>query len=448
MSRHAHAHDLTGRYESALRRIGSLRSLRSLVGLPPERDITARQWEVIETQLAAAEERLSARVKAAGRAYLPTAHETGSARRLNAVLGELELDLSESFGFFDAYMDVLTQRHAPVLGPLLAGCDALALEAIRKAHPALRIVEPPLVYCDRGFGASTLREGVRLRHGIPNPMPLVQIPYARLVEKCTLTSILHEVGHEALVRLGLVTVLPDVLREALTRAGAPQQVREYFPIWSSEIGPDFWTFCESGLASAAAIQEILALRPDVVLRVSGIDPHPPPYLRVLLVFEWCRQVWGRGPWDGWDTRWRELYDPDAATPAASALLRAAVPYLPVVARALLTTRFRVLEGRRLPDLFDLDALAPARLAPLVARLGSDAFQTMPAARQLAVFRLASERGDLTGDRLDTVMTDWLIARGRARLARPPTRPTWAGAEDRVTPLPVSVPSDAGAHRPH
>lgn len=443
-----HPDDLTRRYASALRRIGSLTGLRQLVGLPPANDITPRQWEVIEAQLASAAERLSAKVKAAGRTYLPTAHEISSARRLNALLGELELEISEKFGFFDACMDVLTQRHAPMLGPLLAGCDAVAREAIDKAHPALHIVEPPLVYCDRGFGASTLREGVRLRHGIPNPMPLVQIPYARLVEKCTLTSILHEVGHEALVRLGLVTVLPEVLRQALARAGAPPSVCDYFPIWSSEIGPDFWTFCESGLASAAAIQEILALRPDMVLHVSGSDPHPPPYLRVLLVFECCRQAWGRGPWDDWDSRWRELYDPAGATPSAALLLKGALSYLPVVARALLTTRFRVLEGRTLPDLFDLAALAPARLAPLVDRHDSETFRALPAGVHLAVFRLASEQGRLTGLRLDAAMTSWLIALGQSPGTAAATMPASARSRARL-PLPADIRTIAAAGpRPH
>ena len=97
-------------------------------------------------------------MKSAARMYLPHAHEIEAARKLNALLGDLELDLSTSFGFFDTYMDVLTQRHAPKLGRLLAGCDALAWEGIRRDHPAWQIVERPLVYCDRGFGASTLRQ--------------------------------------------------------------------------------------------------------------------------------------------------------------------------------------------------------------------------------------------------------------------------------------------------
>ena len=37
------------------------------------------------------------------------------------------------------------------------------------------------------------------------------------------------------------------------------------------------------------------------------DPHPTNYIRVLLSFEWCRQVWGHGEWDDWEEEWKRLY---------------------------------------------------------------------------------------------------------------------------------------------
>src|SRR6185503_16504332 len=253
--------NLGRRYESAKQRIEALSSLRKLISLPPAKDIKARQWHVIETQLQVAENRLMGRLKSAARMYLPLAHELGPGRRLNALLGDMELELSTTYNFFDTYMDVLTQRHAPELGRQLAACDVIAWEGIHRSHPALQIVEPPLVYCDRGFGASTLREGVRIRRDFQNPMPLIQIPYSRLQEKCNLTSVLHEVGHEALVRLGVVRVLPQAFRRGLGQSGASRLLQDFFALWSSEIGPDFWTFCASGLAAAGAIREILGLSP-------------------------------------------------------------------------------------------------------------------------------------------------------------------------------------------
>ncbi|HZK04761.1 MAG TPA: hypothetical protein VFC82_02820 [Actinomycetaceae bacterium] len=402
--------DLQVRMEGLRLRVDELGSLRSLVQLPAERDISRRQWSVIESQLAVIEARLLARLKRVGRTYLPTAHEPQAAVALNALLGELELELARAYTFFDTYMDILTQRHPPLLGRLLAGCDVLAWDAINREHPALAIVEPPLVFCDRGFGAATIRESVKLPDGSPNPMPIIQIPYSRLKEKYNLTSVIHEVGHEMMVRLGLVRTLPEALRVALARSGASRTLQDYFALWSSEIGPDFWGFCASGVAAAGGIKEILALPPSNVFRVTWTDPHPPPYLRVLLVFEWCRRTWGADPVDTWQEEWREYYPLSGAPPEVRGLLRESVSCIPAVTDALFQTRFRVLNGRKIPDLFSLDLLAPARLRPIAAQAESGAMDLrgLRPSAQLAVFRLVKEGGRLPEEKLDRLMTSWLL----------------------------------------
>ena len=121
-------HPLRQRVESLRFRIHSLSSLRRLVALPPGCDVSERQWALLEPQLAAASGRLANRVRRAADWALPRIHEPRAARQLNAVLGEVELDLSRAFTFFDTYMDVLTQRRSPELGAVLAGCDVLAAE--------------------------------------------------------------------------------------------------------------------------------------------------------------------------------------------------------------------------------------------------------------------------------------------------------------------------------
>jgi len=225
-------------------RIDSLTSLRRLIDLPPAQDITARQWAVLEPALAVTAARLSTRLRVVAGRFLPTLHDPSAARHLNAALGRLEFELAQAFVFFDTYMDVLTQRRPAELGAVLSGCDVLAREAMVRDHPALRLIEPPCVYCNRGFGASIVRESVPLPDGSPNPMPLIQIPYARLKQKHNLTSILHEAGHQDLDKLGLVAEVPETLRRALRRAGAPEPVRDLFALWAFEIGPDFWGHCQ------------------------------------------------------------------------------------------------------------------------------------------------------------------------------------------------------------
>jgi hypothetical protein len=404
------------RVESIKIRAWTLSALRKLSSLSPEQDITGRQWSVLERGLSAAQGRILSRLKRGAGEYLPQLYSAGAVRRFNSLLGEIELEMSRAFTFFDTYMDVLTQRLTPEMGPVLAGCDVLAWDAIRRDHPALDIVEPPLVFCDRGFGAAIIREEVLLPDGNPNPMPLIQIPYSRLKEKYNLTSILHEAGHQAMVRLGLVGSLPKAFRYALSKEGAPDPIKDLFALWTSEIGPDFWGFCLSGAAQAATIKEILALPANHVFRISWADPHPAPFMRALLSFEVCRQVWGRGEWDDWEAEWLELYPLGKAPAETQRLLKKARTYLPAVSRTLLHTRFPSLNGKTIPDLFRLSTLAPSELGRVAGTALSGALKLkgISPSAQLAVFRLIRDRGKLSEEAIDRIMTEWLVKLGERR----------------------------------
>lgn len=404
-----HSRSLGRRIDAQRIRIEALSSLRETVSLPPHLDITARQWRILESELKAVETRLIRRLKRGSSAYLAEPDNVAAARAVNSLLGELELEMTRAFTFFDTFMDILTQRHTPELGRLLAGCDALALDAIRKPHPALSIVEQPIVGCDRGFGAKTFREYVRFPGGGYNPMPLVQIPYSRLKEKYNLTSVLHEIGHEAMVRCGLKRELPKALKAGLARAGAPKAIADLFALWSSEIGPDLWAFCGSGLAQAGGVKEILALPPAHVFRISWNDPHHPPYLRALMCFDWCRQVWGSGIWDRWESEWRDIYPLDSAPASTRPLIRRLSQFIPATTAILLQTRFRSLNGKRIPDLFDMSVLAPSELKRrMLSPSGNIDLRGMPSSAHLAVFRLVKEHGKLNEEDLDALMTQWLL----------------------------------------
>jgi hypothetical protein len=407
-------HSLQRRVEGLVVRADALRGLRSLVGLPPGQDITERQWRVLESQLGVAASSLRSQVTGAARVLLAHAGDERAARRLNTALGQLELDLARNFTFFDTYMDVLTQRLTPELGGLLSGCDALAWDALHRDHPALWVLEPPLVFCDRGFGASIVREGVRLPRLPANPLPLIQIPYARLHEKYNLTSVLHEVGHQALTQLRLVQPVREAIRRAVSRSD--NELASWYALWSSEIGPDFWTFGLAGSAGAASLRELFALPLDQVVQVSPHDPHPPMYLRVLLAFEWCRQVWGRGPWDRWEREWRTLYPLAAAPPRLARLMERGCAQLPRVSRVLLETRFRSLDGRTLPSLLDLRTMHPVRLERVARRTreGRLDLRGLAPCAQLAVFRMVRDQGQVGVEELDSMMARWLSNLARQR----------------------------------
>ncbi|HUS05351.1 MAG TPA: hypothetical protein VMZ52_03595 [Bryobacteraceae bacterium] len=411
------AHYLQSRIESARSRIRILSTLRNLAALPKAGDLTDRQWRGINLQFAGRQTNLMERLAAAEQRLLPHIYQRAVQRQLNAALGQLELDLSQALVIFDTYMDVLTQRHPGPLGAMLAGCDIVAKDALRRDHPSLLAVEDPLVYCDRGFGASTLREGVVFPGGARNPMPLIQIPYSRLLEKYNLTSILHEVGHEAMARLGLRTELPKVFRATVSKAGGSSAIADLFSLWSSEIGPDFWGFCCSGLAAAGTIQEFLALPPAHVFRVLWTDPHPPPYIRALLAFRLCRDVWGRGPWDEWQSTWLGNYPIDQAPADSKPTLRQAQRVIPAISEALLSHKFDTTGGRPIPSMFNLGVLNPGSLAGRINGSSIRLRGLRPAAH-LAVFRVLREQRNIAEPALDRLMTQWLLTLGKRKAAAP------------------------------
>src|SRR5262249_34163974 len=122
----ARGEGLRRRADSLLFPIRGPTTLRQLVNISSEQDITDRQWAVLESQLSAASARPTARAEAPPGSLLPHAADPAARRKLNAALGQIELDMSRVCTFFDTYMDVLTQRRSGELGPVLAGCDVLA----------------------------------------------------------------------------------------------------------------------------------------------------------------------------------------------------------------------------------------------------------------------------------------------------------------------------------
>lgn len=398
------------------RRIRILSSLRGLVDLDQDTDITERQWSAILSHLAATESRLLSKLRGAVRAYLPYISEPNVARRVNEIIGDITLELTRAFVFFDTFMDILTQRHPKKLGMMLAGCDVIAKDAITKVgHPGLSLVEPPLVSIDRGFGARILRQGSRiLPDEFPSPMSLIQIPYDKLTTKYDLTSILHEAGHEVMVRLDLVSVMSRVFRSWLAREHAPSLVGDLFGSTAVEIFCDFWGFCHIGSGAASSLRDILSLPQYYVYRISLT--HPPPVLRVLLSFQFCRHLWGKGDWDDWEKEWLMLYPLDKAPLGSRRLLYAGKRYIATIAKALFYTKFRTLQWKTIPSFFDFSKIAPWTIDRVLSSSNSGFLDLkgLSPTVQLAVFCTMKDRRKLSEDAIDRLMTRWLIRLGQQR----------------------------------
>jgi hypothetical protein len=408
--------NLRKRYEVMQRKIRIVSSLRSLLDLSEKENISAKQWSAIEPSLYAIEEQLLYKLNRAGRRYLPYLHLPKAAVYLNTILGRIDLQLTKAITYFDTYLDILSQRKIPQLGSMLAGCDVIAWDALNKRHPALQIIAPPIVFCDRGFGASIIREGVAFPGRIRNAVPLLQIPYSRLAAKHDLTSILHEAGHEAMIRLGLESQLPLAFKIALKEARAPDSVIDLFALWTSEIGPDFWTFCNSGMAQTSSIKEMLSLPSENVLEILSSDPHPSVYLRVLLSIAWCRRQWGNGDWDAWEREWRTYYPLEIAPNGVRPLLQICERFIPVITETLFRAKFETLNGKSIPGLFDLQSLNPVNIEKFAenAKLGKLDLRKSSPCTQLSIFRFIRDQKNYSEESIDKIMTNWLVRLGEIR----------------------------------
>ncbi len=386
--------DLEHRLESLSLRIAQLSGLRCLTALPPQNDLTAHQWTLITRTMERAHSRLADKHQALARQLVRAPYSAKVAQRTNQSLGQAELELSSAYSAFDTLVDVLTQRQGRLLGRLLKGCDVLADAALRRPHVALRNAERPLVHFDRGFGASILRAGARLGAGLPTALSLEQLPYSRLADRLHLTSLFHEVGHEALHRLDLHQPLADAVYRRLRLEGATANLSTLFASWTRELGPDVWAFLSSGVAAVCTTREILSLPWSDVFRVLPGDTHPPPYLRVLFGFALCEVQWGTGPWAKWSDEWKALYPVSQAGPSRR-LLEASLRYLTPLAKCLLERCWAVLNDRPLRSLFSLEGINPflaQREAQRALKSGVLRFSPRPACAQLAVFRALALEG--------------------------------------------------------
>ncbi|HVH43415.1 MAG TPA: hypothetical protein VM925_13770, partial [Labilithrix sp.] len=383
-----------------------IRGLTSLEDVVPlSRVLTARQRAAVLLPLTSLEARLERDLRRAVGGRAGALGDREERRRLGQDLARIEVALARAYSAFDTYVDILTQRTSPDLGALLRGCDVLALDALQRDHPALASLEPPIVHCDRGYGASVVREGVTFGGGADNAVALIQLPYSRLRDKCNLVSLVHEAGHQALVRLGVLSPLTAALEAGVRRAGGTDEAARAFAGWVSEIGADFWAFCGTGFAQTSTAFEVLAVPyADLVATRPG-DPHPPPWLRPLLSVAWCRRAFGPGPWDAWAREWLAMHP----LPAGAQLLREGATLAPAVAAALFETKLAALGDRPMTSLFDLRAVSLRRAERSLRYLSEGRIRLagLSPLAHLAVFRAARMRRVLTEEALDGLMSRWL-----------------------------------------
>lgn len=235
----------------------------------------------------------------------------------------LRLAFQTALTQFDLFSEVITQRSEHGNGVLLSGLDVAAADALRL--PGAHFEGPPVV-CSlhRGIGGAIRRARTRLPGGGDNPVALIRIPRERMVGFGVSSSLAHEVGHQGAALLGLVDSLRARLRQRTGRAWG------LWHTWISEIVADLWAVAKVGISSTLGLIGLVSLPRGFVFRPPDDDPHPIPWVRVLLSCAIGDRFYPDPQWGRLAATWRAMYPLDGLRPELAetiAELRATMPDL-------------------------------------------------------------------------------------------------------------------------
>lgn len=220
--------------------------------------------------------------------------------RVNAVLTQ-----------FDLFADAISQRSEADTGIWLAGLDVLARDALALSTSAYQV--PSLIcYLDRGIGAAIRRARTRLPGGGENPVAIVRVPRERMVGLGIASSLVHEAGHQGAALIELVPNLRRAMEPMLHHASGdrPSPWRypwQYWYRWISEIIADLWSVARLGVASTLGLMAVVSLPRVFVFRANLDDPHPTPWIRLLLSAEIGRQLYPHAHWNRLIGLWHASY---------------------------------------------------------------------------------------------------------------------------------------------
>jgi hypothetical protein len=181
----------------------------------------------------------------------------------------------------------------------------------------------------RGLGGAIRRARTRLPGGGDNPVALIRIPRERMIGYGIASSLVHEVGHQGAALLQLVESLRAQLRPIRLRTGL-RRAWDLWDRWISEIVADFWSISRIGIGSTLGLIGLVSLPRGLVFRPSDDDPHPMPWVRVLLSCAIGDHLYPDPQWKRLAATWQAMYPIAGVRPQLTALiseLRITMPHL-------------------------------------------------------------------------------------------------------------------------
>ena len=300
---------------------------------------------------------------------------------------------------WDFYFELFGQRQSRYAGWLLA-CDRIGLDCYAAAFRGIGEhktvpAPPPFSYMRTGFSPATYRRGLRLaRLGrLPNPFPLIELPYHRLVNPWTLGAVLHEVSHNLQNDLGLDRVIPQAIAKRIVDAGHPPAVAAVWRRWNRETFADMSGLLLGGPAVVASLMDVVGRSRLSTLHWSPRGPHPTPYLRTFLSIELLRRMGFPEQADLYRRAWNRLYPNPQDGTIPRPVLRTFADVCPLVVDTVCFQPYRTLGNRSLAASYRFEVKDQEMIEEAARRLaaGNDP-GVIPSRFLISAARVALDRG--------------------------------------------------------
>ena len=314
---------------------------------------------------------------------------------------------------FDLFADVLTQRSEHETGVWLSGLDVVATDAL--SLPEYFQSPPVICYLDRGVGAAIRRARTRLPGGGENPVAIVRVPRERMVGSGIASSLVHEVGHQAIAILDLVNSLRPVLTERWQmEGGTPKNRWRFWERWISEILADLWSVAKIGVGSTIGLMGVVSLPRAFVFRVNLDDPHPFPWIRVKISCAIGQTLYPHPQWYRLNRIWESFYPLTGLDRDRKQLIGRLQDALPELISLLLSHRPASLGRRSLREVLDIKRRRPEILESYHAAWRVDQAAMLKTSPSLvfAVIGQAKANGRLSpieeSDLIGKLLTHWAL----------------------------------------
>jgi hypothetical protein len=175
------------------------------------------------------------------------------------------------------------------------------------------------------------------------------------------SSLVHEVGHQAAALLDLV----PVLRSAIKTLEQPGSAWSYWGRWISEIIADFWSIARIGVGSTLGLMGVVSLPRPFVFRVNEDDPHPMPWIRVMLSAAVGAALYPHPQWRRVTELWESYYPLAGLDPATRRTVDLLRDHIPEFVAFLVNFRAPKLGGLTLTAAMQPELRTPARLTALL-----------------------------------------------------------------------------------